>query len=75
MESRFFPYTRAEALKIVKQYFGLTNKEANTYLNTVLDLADKYINDYATWRAYPGRQIAAMENTLEDQARKAFYND
>ena len=74
-DRQFFPYTRKEALSIVRQYFGITIKEANKYLDDTLDFADKYVTNYTEWCAYPGQQIASLENALEDRAKFSFYND
>lgn len=74
-DRQFFPYTRKEALSIVRQYYGKTVKEANNYLDGILDFADKYIMDYTEWCAYPGRTIATLESGLKDRAKFSFYND
>lgn len=74
-DRQFYPYTRKEALSIVRQYWGMTIKEANSYLDNILDFADKYTTNYYDWCAYPGTKIAELEVALKARAKFSFYND
>ena len=52
-------YTKQQAIKIVRDYFGMSVREATQYVNN--------LQDYSI--------IKEMDAGLRGDARKAFYND
>lgn len=52
-------YTKQQAIKIVRDYFGMSVREATQYVNN--------LQDYSI--------IKEMNIGLRGDARKAFYND
>lgn len=53
------PYTKQQAIQIVRDYYGMTVREATQYVNN--------LQDYSI--------IKEMDAGLKGEARKAFYND
>lgn len=52
-------YTKQQAIRIVRDYYGMTVREATQYVNN--------LQDYSV--------IKEMDAGLRGEARKSFYND
>ena len=75
MKNEFFPYTKAEAVKIARRYFGGTVKAARDYIEGMADFNYKYSRDYLEYLEKNRQCIAEMERGLKMQSHGAFYED
>lgn len=64
MKSTLYPYTKAEAIKIVRRYYGMTYKEATAW-----------VEEHQNEPNYCKDILANMEQYFASQAKLAFYED
>ena len=69
MDTIFWPYTQKEAFDIVSRYKGISKKQAQEYLDKI-----EAVN-YGRYDNNIPELLASMENYLNDQAKKSFYED
>lgn len=69
MNTIYSPYTQKEAVDIVSRYNGVSKRQAQEYLDRIEGINyGRYDNDIP-------ELLASMENYLNDQAKKSFYED
>ena len=64
MKSTLYPYTKAEAIKIVRRYYGMTYKEATAYVEELQNEPN-----------YCKSVLEGMEEYFARQAKLTFYED